>query len=109
MLFYREDVGEACYLKDLHNVLVDIDDLHGALSVHYLLGGKKNSESCGRDVLDVLEIQDNIGLSFERALDLCLESRCSCGVNSSLYLHCELFAVFDLVYVHNDRPFIFKI
>ena len=42
---YRKDIRESGHFKDLHERIVDVDDLHPALFSHHLLGGEKNTQT----------------------------------------------------------------
>ena len=56
--FNGQNLGEARYLKNLHNVLADINKLHAAFFAHDLLCRQQHPQTCRGDILYLCKIKN---------------------------------------------------
>jgi len=69
----RQDIAEACDVKDLLHFGSGVLDDHGTLLVHHLLCRKQNAEARRRNVGEFREIEHKVLDAIELSLDLVAE------------------------------------
>ena len=87
---YGQDVRKAGDLKNLHDCLIHMRDLHFSLLIHGLLRGQQHPQSRGGDVLQLLKIEGERRHAVQRRLQLVLQLRRSSGVQPALQGKCQL-------------------
>ena len=77
-------IGEAGHLKDLHHRLAHMGEHHFALTVHQLLRGQQHAQSRRGDVLDLPEVQTQLGDAVKVGLQLRFQLGGGGGVDTAL-------------------------
>ena len=96
-----DDVGNACHLKDFHDVVVDVGDIESAADGHGLLREDDDAKTRRGNVIDLLEIHDELIDIGHGHLKKIIEFWGGVRVDGPFDIKGELFAFFFLLNSHD--------